>query len=85
MTTPVALLKRGVDDEFPDAPHPAPRRGRWASASFQVNVEDALRVQCPRCGWPIVTIKTTKRKGAEKVCPQKHCSYSEPYQEPTAG
>jgi DNA topoisomerase-1 len=33
---------------------------------------------CPNCGWPILTIKTTKRKGTEKVCPQKDCSFSEP-------
>jgi len=32
---------------------------------------------CPNCGWPILTIKTTKRRGAEKVCPQPDCSFSE--------
>ncbi|SFN29406.1 DNA topoisomerase-1 [Formivibrio citricus] len=32
---------------------------------------------CPKCGWPILTIKTTKRRGTEKVCPQKECGYSE--------
>jgi len=32
---------------------------------------------CPQCGWPILTVKVTKRKGAEKVCPQKSCSFSE--------
>ncbi|MBV8047288.1 MAG: type I DNA topoisomerase [Paludibacterium sp.] len=32
---------------------------------------------CPQCGWPILTIKTTKRRGTEKVCPQKECGYSE--------
>jgi DNA topoisomerase I len=32
---------------------------------------------CPKCGWPVLTLKTTKRKGAEKVCPQKDCGYSE--------
>ncbi len=37
---------------------------------------------CPRCGWPILTIRTTKRRGAEKVCPQKECSFSEPYVPP---
>ncbi len=35
---------------------------------------------CPKCGWPILTIKTTKRRGTEKVCPQKECSFSEPYE-----
>ena len=39
---------------------------------------------CPRCGWPVLTLKTTKNKGAEKVCPQKDCSFAEPY-EPAEG
>ena len=37
---------------------------------------------CPQCSWPILTIKTTKRRGTEKVCPQKECSFSEPCDEP---
>lgn len=36
---------------------------------------------CPKCTWPILTIKTTKRKGTEKVCPQKTCGFAEPYEE----
>lgn len=32
---------------------------------------------CPQCKWPIMTIKVTKRRGTEKVCPQKECGYSE--------
>ncbi|AXK38609.1 type I DNA topoisomerase [Crenobacter cavernae] len=32
---------------------------------------------CPKCNWPILTIKVTKRRGTEKVCPQKECGYSE--------
>lgn len=32
---------------------------------------------CPKCHWPIMTIKTTKRKGIEKVCPQKTCGHAE--------
>ncbi|MCW8891655.1 MAG: type I DNA topoisomerase [Sedimenticola sp.] len=36
---------------------------------------------CPSCGWPVLTIKTTKRKGTEKVCPQKECSFAEPMEE----
>ncbi len=32
---------------------------------------------CPKCQWPILTLKTTKRRGAEKVCPQKECGYTE--------
>jgi DNA topoisomerase-1 len=34
---------------------------------------------CPQCGWPVLTVKVTKSKGSEKVCPQKSCRYSEPY------
>ena len=36
--------------------------------------------KCPECGWPILTVKTTKRKGSEKVCPQKDCQYATPYE-----
>jgi len=32
---------------------------------------------CPKCGWPVLTIKTTKRRGTEKVCPQKECGFVE--------
>ncbi len=31
---------------------------------------------CPKCNWPILMLKTTKRKGEEKVCPRKDCGYS---------
>ncbi len=39
---------------------------------------EPLSEPCPDCDWPILTLKTTRRRGAEKVCPQKDCSYSEP-------
>ncbi|MGR8933820.1 MAG: type I DNA topoisomerase [Gammaproteobacteria bacterium] len=35
---------------------------------------------CPNCAWPILTLRTTKRKGVEKVCPQKECGYATPYE-----
>ncbi len=41
---------------------------------------EPLDEPCPDCGWPILTVKTTKRKGTEKVCPQKDCGYTEPYE-----
>jgi DNA topoisomerase-1 len=34
---------------------------------------------CPVCEWPITAVKTTKRNGTERVCPQKNCKFSEPY------
>ncbi len=36
--------------------------------------------KCPECGWPILMMKTTKRRGSEKVCPQKDCGYATPYE-----
>ncbi|MDH5649746.1 MAG: type I DNA topoisomerase [Gammaproteobacteria bacterium] len=36
---------------------------------------------CPDCGHPMLTVKVTKRRGAEKVCPQKDCNYTIPYDE----
>jgi DNA topoisomerase-1 len=32
---------------------------------------------CPKCAWPFLTIKVTKRKGTEKVCPHKPCDYAD--------
>ena len=32
---------------------------------------------CPQCDWPLLTLKTTGRRGTEHVCPQR-CGYSEP-------
>ena len=39
---------------------------------------------CPKCKWPILTIKTTKKSGTQKVCPQKECDYVETIEEPKA-
>ncbi len=39
-----------------------------------------LKESCPDCEWPILTLKTTKRRGTEKVCPQKECQYATPYE-----
>ena len=38
-----------------------------------------LAETCPECGHGMLTLKTTKRKGTEKVCPQKDCRFAEPY------
>lgn len=38
---------------------------------------EPINEACPDCSWPILTIKTTKSRGKEKVCPQKDCRYSE--------
>lgn len=30
---------------------------------------------CPNCAWPILTIKKTKKRGTELVCPRQTCGY----------
>ncbi|NQY51922.1 MAG: type I DNA topoisomerase [Piscirickettsiaceae bacterium] len=38
---------------------------------------EPLSESCPDCQWPILTIKTTKSRGMEKVCLQNKCGFSE--------
>ena len=39
-----------------------------------------IKESCPDCHWPILTVKETKRRGVEKICPQKACKYATPYE-----
>ena len=39
--------------------------------------DEPLDEPCPRCGWPILTLKQTRRRGQEKVCPQRECGHRE--------
>jgi len=43
--------------------------------------DEPLDEPCPRCGWPILTLKETRRRGPEKVCPQRECGHREPVEE----
>ena len=38
---------------------------------------EPLKEPCPKCDWPILTLKTTKKAGTQKVCPEKSCSFKE--------
>jgi DNA topoisomerase-1 len=40
--------------------------------------DEPIAEPCPKCGWSVLTIKTTKTKGTAKVCPQKECGYRKP-------
>lgn len=31
---------------------------------------------CPKCSWPILTVKETKRSGRQVICPHEGCDYS---------
>lgn len=33
---------------------------------------------CPKCAWPFLTVKETKRKGVQNVCPKEGCGYADP-------
>ena len=38
---------------------------------------EPVKEPCPKCAWPITTLKTTKRRGTEKVCPKEGCGHTE--------
>jgi DNA topoisomerase-1 len=38
--------------------------------------DEPLAEACPNCAWPILTLKTTKSRGTEKLCPQR-CGFTE--------
>ncbi len=41
-----------------------------------------LAQPCPSCHWPITSIKTTKRSGTQRVCPQPDCKFIEDWDGP---
>ena len=40
---------------------------------------------CPKCGYPLVTEKTTKRRGTELICPNEGCGWTAPVDSAEAG
>ncbi len=36
---------------------------------------------CPKCAWPLLTVKTTKKRGTELVCGKKTCDFSKQVEE----
>lgn len=45
---------------------------------------EPINEPCPKCQWPILTIKETKKHGKQKLCPQDACGYSVDVEEETA-
>jgi DNA topoisomerase-1 len=45
---------------------------------------EPINESCPKCQWPILTIKETKKHGKQKLCPQDACGYSVDIEEETA-
>ncbi len=38
---------------------------------------EPINQACPKCAWPILTVKKTKKRGTELVCPRQTCGYVE--------
>ena len=43
---------------------------------------EPLAEPCPKCNWPILSVKTTETRGNDEVCPQEDCRFSEPCDPP---
>ena len=37
---------------------------------------EPIAQSCPKCAWPMVTVKKTKKRGTELVCPRQTCGFS---------
>jgi DNA topoisomerase-1 len=53
---------------------------KYPDCKYIVNHEPVAKV-CPKCKWPIMMKKTTKRRGTELVCAIKTCGHAEPFKE----
>ncbi len=40
--------------------------------------DEPVAQPCGKCAWPILTLKTTKKRGTELVCPKKPCDFAKP-------
>jgi DNA topoisomerase-1 len=38
--------------------------------------QEPVAKACPQCAWPILTVKITKKRGTEHVCPRSTCNFS---------
>ncbi len=54
---------------------------QYPDCKYAVNSPPIVQA-CPTCQWPILIIKTTKRRGTEKACPQKECGFTEAIVDP---
>jgi len=51
--------------------------GRYPDCKYALWNEPVAQT-CPKCAWPLLTIKTTKRRGTELVCPHTPCDFTKP-------
>jgi len=50
--------------------------GKYPDCKYAVWNEPVDKA-CPTCAWPLMTIKVTKKRGTELVCPRKTCDHVE--------
>jgi DNA topoisomerase I len=48
-----------------------------SECKYIVYGDDIKSEPCPNCNWPIMVLKSTKRRGTQKICPQKECGHTE--------
>jgi DNA topoisomerase I len=62
------------------------RKSRYGTFFYACNCYPACRYavqsepinqQCTQCEWPILILKTTKKRGVEKICPNTGCGFVE--------
>lgn len=46
---------------------------------------EPINKPCPKCAWPLLTIKITKKRGTEWVCSRQTCGYAGPAEESSGG
>lgn len=42
---------------------------------------EPINQACPKCAWPMLTVKRTKKRGTEHVCPRQTCGFVEQVEE----
>ncbi|MDX1900987.1 MAG: type I DNA topoisomerase [Gammaproteobacteria bacterium] len=54
--------------------------GRYPDCKYALWNEPVAET-CPQCAWPLLTVKVTKKRGTELVCPHKPCDFTKPMEE----
>ncbi len=58
--------------------------GRYPDCKYAIWNEPVAKA-CPKCAWPLLMTKTTKKRGTELVCPKKPCDYTEQVEDKSEG
>lgn len=54
--------------------------GRYPDCKYAV-WNEPVNQTCPKCAWPMLMLKTTKKRGTELICPHKPCDYNKQVEE----